>query len=261
VPGGGADVIERTTPGGTMVRVVRYGPGSVQRRHAHERSSMSLVVRGRIEERVGRATEVAGPLSVVVKPAGTEHADTFGLCGAAVLQVILSPEDEARIGEVGCALRAWRWSHADGAVRPLLTLLRSVVEPELERSEIVEDLVIEVLACLNRPPRTGDPPRWLLRARECLDEESASIRALAATHGVHPVHLAREFRRHFGLSPTEHRRRGRLRRAARFLADSDVTLADAALAAGYADQAHMTRELHAAAGLTPRGLRRVTTAA
>jgi AraC family transcriptional regulator len=74
---------------------------------------------------------------------------------------------------------------------------------------------------------------------------------------VHPVHLAREFRRHFGLSPSEHRRRGRLRRAGRLLADSKVTLVDAAMAAGYSDQAHMTRDLRSATGLTPRGLRRM----
>lgn len=249
---------ELRTPGGSVVRVARYPPDTAQPRHAHPHTSVSLVVRGKLEERAGRSVEVAGPLSVVVKPAGAEHADRFGRDGAVLLQLILSPEDEARGGEARDALGRWGWTHAASAARPLLSLLRTLRGVSDGRPEAIDDLLVEALAHLSTTQPAGSPPRWLLRAREALDEEATSTRRLAELSGVHPVHLAREFRRHFGASPSEHRRRGRLRRAARLLVDSDVTLAEAALAAGFADQAHMTREFRAAAGLTPRQLRWVT---
>lgn len=256
---------EVRTGGGSVVRVVHYAPRAVQPRHAHDRTFLSLVVRGNLEERVGRAVQEAGALSVVVKPAGVEHADTFGDRGAVTLQLSLSPADEAAARAEGCRLDAWRWVHAPDSVRPLLGLLRRLHEPDglpaAGAPARPEELVIEAVATLDPLPSAGSPPRWLLRAREALDQDSVSIHDVAGDSGVHPVHLAREFRRHFGVSPSEHRRRGRVRRAGRLLADSDVTLVDAALAAGYADQAHMTRELRAAAGITPRHLRRVATAA
>jgi AraC family transcriptional regulator len=226
---------------------------------------VSLLVRGDLEERVGRRVETAGPLSVVVKPAGVEHADRFGRRGAVAVQVVLSPADE---GWADGAMDAWRWSHAPEAARPLLRLLGALHEPSgpeplLNTSPLppMEDLLCEVLAGLAAGPSRGPSPPWLARACRALDEESASIREVARAIGIHPVHLAREFRRRFGVTPTAYRRRGRVRRAARLLAHSTLPLAETALAAGYADQAHMTRELRAVAGLTPRGLRRLVAAA
>lgn len=256
---------EARTAGGSVIRVRHYAPGTAQPRHAHDRTFLSLVVRGDLEERVGRVAEAAGALSVVVKPAGVEHADAFGRRGAVTLQLQLSAADEANARAEGCRLEAWRWVHAPDSVRPLLGLLWRLREPAdlavAPPGDTLEELVVEAVASLDPPPPAGIPPRWLLRAREALDEGAISIHEVAESLGVHPVHLAREFRRHFGTSPSEHRRRGRVRRAGRLLADSAVPLADAALEAGFSDQAHMTRELRAAAGLTPRRLRRMAAAA
>lgn len=60
-------------------------------------------------------------------------------------------------------------------------------------------------------------PRWLRRCRERLvDESEQALRLgdLAREAGVHPVSLARAFRRHYGLSPGQLQRRGQLNRAA-----------------------------------------------
>jgi len=55
------------------------------------------------------------------------------------------------------------------------------------------------------------------------------------------VHLAREFRRCFGVSITEYVQRRRVRRAAAHVADTPTPLAFVSYLAGYADQSHFCR--------------------
>jgi AraC family transcriptional regulator len=102
-------------------------------------------------------------------------------------------------------------------------------------------------------------PRWLLRAREFLRETNPppKIGEAAAVAGVHPVHLARAFRRHFHSSPGEYLRECRLERAKALLADARRTLADVAFAAGFCDQSELTHAFRRTYGWTPRQFRRL----
>ena len=62
--------------------------------------------------------------------------------------------------------------------------------------------------------------------------------------------LARQFRARFGTSPARFRTMRQLDRV-RGLIEGGASLADAALAAGFADQSHMTRHFKRAYGMTP----------
>ena len=62
--------------------------------------------------------------------------------------------------------------------------------------------------------------------------------------------LARQFRAAFGTSPGRFRTMRQLDQV-RGLVKSGNSLADAALAAGFADQSHMSRQFKRAYGLTP----------
>jgi AraC family transcriptional regulator len=97
-------------------------------------------------------------------------------------------------------------------------------------------------------------PAWLRRVRERLhDECSRDLRlgALAASADVHPVHLARAFRRFFHCTPGDYLRRCRLTRAAALLAQADRPLADIAADSGFFDQAHFARRFKHAYGVSP----------
>jgi AraC family transcriptional regulator len=72
---------------------------------------------------------------------------------------------------------------------------------------------------------------------------------------VHPAHLARAFRQHFRVPLGSYVRRLRLDWAASRLADSAESLANVAVAAGFADQSHLTRAFKRHTGHTPGAYR------
>jgi AraC-like DNA-binding protein len=79
------------------------------------------------------------------------------------------------------------------------------------------------------------------------------IAAVAASHGVSYKQLERVFERDVGLSPKHFARVARLQRAlTSAVRDQELRLASVAAEAGYADQAHLTRDFRALIGRSPR---------
>lgn len=241
----------------------RYAPGTSQPRHAHAVTTVSILLAGSLRERVGQSEQYARPLSVVVKPLDTEHADDFGPDGARLLRITLS-QDAARAALPRAhGLARWRWMDAGPACRPFLRLARALRDPQVT-DDAIERLAWDVLALLEgtRADRVGrDPPGWLANARAALDDDPAPPRLsqLAAHAGVHPIYLARQFRRFYGCSTTDHLQRRRVQRAAALIAAGRLPLARVALAAGYSDQPHMGRVFRRETGLAPGAFRDLTT--
>lgn len=254
-----------------QIRELVYAPGHVQPPHRHDAAGMTLVLSGRIEERVGGREELATALSMVLKPAGIEHANRVGDAGARTLQV-LGVGDLKGTDPIG----RWKWIHGGKAARSLLAVVRLLRAPrtgpaaqtatrgadddlaDSTRSVDAEDRVSDALAALlteARVPRS--PPSWLARLREVLEDTSAMhvpLSALADEVGVHPFSASRAFRRHYGCSISEYRCRLRIQRVAMRLAAAP-SISQAALAAGYADHPHLCRAFRGATGLTPREYR------
>jgi AraC-like DNA-binding protein len=92
------------------------------------------------------------------------------------------------------------------------------------------------------------PPEVALAMRLLVDR---SVEQCAEALGLSSRHLRRLLVRHSGLGPKDHQRVMRLRR---FLV-SEASLAQTALACGYADQPHLTREVTRLCGVGPARLR------
>jgi len=97
------------------------------------------------------------------------------------------------------------------------------------------------------------------RAAALLRDPSARTEAVAADVGLSERQLRRRVRAAAGYGPKTLQRVLRFQRFVRMLdaAAGPPDLASAAAAAGYADQAHLTRECSALSGLTPTALARV----
>jgi AraC family transcriptional regulator len=126
----------------------------------------------------------------------------------------------------------------------------------------IEGLLLELLAVLSRR-RSEDLPEgsapWVGEARDLLHADITSrptLAELAEAVGVHPVTLARTFRRTFGCTVGEYLRRLRIERAAEQLVSGELPLAEIALVAGFADQSHFSNVFRRHTGMSPSAFRR-----
>jgi AraC family transcriptional regulator len=231
-----------------------YRPHLVQERHAHAETTVTLVVSGSLRETVGRAQEIARALSVVIKPGDTEHADQFGERGTRTVQISLAPDEATELRQWEPAARQWRWTHAGPAVPAFLRLLAALRRSPPDDG-LLERGVTDVLSSLREvaDDTRRDPPAWLRRVREEIDDAGSGVRVrdIASRAGVHPVYLARQFRRFFGSSVVSYLQRGRVTRAAELIASSSMPLSTVAFQAGFADQSHLSRSFRAGTGFTP----------
>lgn len=229
--------------------------------HEHASLGLSIVLRGQVEEQVGRTTVQAGTGQLVVKPAGTVHANRFGPAGARLLSIDIHPtvaEDSVRTLK---ALARWRWLRSIAALRIAARTLALARWPEETGGALAATVVLELSELLAEGivrPADRRPSAWLLAVRDRLHAEHASscrVRELASLAGVHPVHLARRFRAQFGCSVTEYLRNLRLHAAAAALADEAQPVGAVAAATGFADQSHLCRVFRSAVGVSPSGYR------
>jgi transcriptional regulator GlxA family with amidase domain len=99
-------------------------------------------------------------------------------------------------------------------------------------------------------------PRVMTAARRLAHAPATPVPALAAAVGLGERHLRRRFLDAVGYGPKTFARVARFRFALALLHAGEPP-AGVAAAAGFADQAHLTRELGALAGRTPGALARI----
>ena len=124
----------------------------------------------------------------------------------------------------------------------------------------IEGLMLELVALTvrNDAPRTKARPGWFDVATDYLESnfrERVSLGTAAQVAGVHPVTLARAFRRYLHCTVGEYVRRMRLDAAAMALSDTQCPIAEIAYASGFADQAHFSNAFRRYSGTTPRRFR------
>jgi AraC family transcriptional regulator len=138
---------------------------------------------------------------------------------------------------------------------PAFLRLLAIVRRSPRDEVAVEQGVTEVLSSLREvaDDTRAEPPVWLSRVREEMDDVGSGVRVrdIAARAGVHPVYLARQFRRFFGSSVVSYLRRQRVTRAADLIASSSLPLSTIAFQSGFADQSHLSRSFRSGTGLTP----------
>jgi AraC family transcriptional regulator len=150
-------------------------------------------------------------------------------------------------------------------VVPLLELYAAFRAAAPERQVLAEVVAFEVARQQRPQPgwKTAKRPGWLSRIAEAAAAgctRPLSLTSLAADAAVHPVYLARVFRRHYTQSIGSFMLQSRLRLAMHRLAMTTEPIARIALECGFADQSHLTRLLHRETGSTPARFRRVACA-
>jgi AraC family transcriptional regulator len=224
---------------------VEHAPGLAIGRHAHDMAKLAILLTGGATERIGQDLVDHRRLDVVAREKFRAHENQYHASGARSLVIEL--DELPRAGQLAPGA-----AHLHGR-----RLAAAFLAPPSARARLVRAAVRDVVAALrDAPPR--QTPAWLDRARELLFAQLAQpprLADLAATVGVHPVHLAQTFRRRWNMTPMGYVRAHRVFRAVELIAGGSA-LADVAAAAGFADQSHMTRAIRDARAASPGALRR-----
>lgn len=200
-------------------------------RHRHQRPYVALVLSGGYEEAGEAGRRRLGPGDVAIHEMFGGHLNAVAPTGARVLNLetgglpggfaaIADPDAVARLAERDAVAAA--------------NLLRANLVP-LAAQEL-------------------DWPDLL--ARDLADDPGLALGDWARARGLAAETLSRGFGRAFGISPKRFRYEGRARAALRAVMAGGAPLADLALEAGFADQAHMSRAVSDLTGLAPGAWRR-----
>jgi AraC family transcriptional regulator len=253
----GAATLRRADSGGFLVSEVAFPPALALPRHHHERACLTVMLDGVFSERIGERDLGCVRGTILAKPPYEPHSDRFGVGGSR--QLIIEP-DQRRLSEI-CALgslfRGITHTQDMLAAAQAARLVDELDTPDSLTPLAVEGFTLELLALLARASGPADaprPPTWLRRVRDLLHEDlhrAHSLAELATLANVHPVYLARAFRRFYGRSIAAYARSLRLEWAASRIAHSDDPLGVIAVRAGFFDQSHFTRWFKRHTGMTP----------
>jgi AraC family transcriptional regulator len=262
-PAGEASRVRRVEVAGFTVTEGAHKHGAELPWHHHETPTICFVLQGSFTEmwRGGSITCTSSTLKIT--PAGERHWDRFSRGDVRGLLIEADDSQVAAIRPYSAVLDE-RVSFQGGLVSGIAWRIYD----EMRRMDAtaplaIEGLLLELVASASRLREqngSSGRPRWLEDARDRIHVQLAarpSLSGLAESVGVHPVTLARAFRRAFGCTVGEYVRSLRIERAARQLADTDLSLAEIALAAGFSDQSHFSNLFRDHTGLSPSKFRRV----
>jgi AraC family transcriptional regulator len=151
----------------------------------------------------------------------------------------------------------------DGVIAARMRALQVELEaPGILRRLYVESLSCEIATYLVRrhapraaaPLRGGLAPRGLREVKEYISEnlsKEITLGDLATIAGVSKAHFCRAFQKSVGVASHRYIVSQRVEVAKRMLVESDLPIAEIALAAGFADQSHFTKHFRYLVGTTP----------
>jgi AraC family transcriptional regulator len=235
-----------------------YRPGLRIGSHAHRCAVFGFILDGFLEQKSSLVDLCCPSGSVFYNPPEVPHTNLTNDSGARCVYMELSPDWLNRADAAGPPLR-------DPASWPntrLRSLARRIYAEWVAKDDLtplmMEGLACELVAELFRARNAVDgpqPPAWLERVRDLVRSsfvEPPSLSELSVEAGVHQVHVARQFRKYYGVTIGEFVRQTRVEFARSRLCSSDSPMVEIALEAGFAHQAHFTTVFKKLMGVTPR---------
>ncbi len=231
-------------------------------RHQHADMHLLLLLDGAYVSSAGGMPAVCVEPVVLLNPPGTEHHDRFRSCDGRFVTLSMSAK--------AFATRCAGLTISDQSIRLPITALPIALRllVELGRWDDASPLALEesvaqlLHAAGTKSARDVTHSPGLRRVIDRLDDcvgVSPSLAELAVLANLHPVYLARAFRRSVGMAPSDYLRRRRAQRALAPIARGEP-LVDVAQAVGYTDQSHLHRCFVREFGITPGALQRLALA-
>lgn len=223
--------------------------------HAHGDWTLMLVDTGAVAYTLGRRDRIADATSATLLPPGVPHDGRAAPRSAGFRKRVVYL-DATWLPEavVGGAVDAPTRVEALAPVRALHAALAAPGD-ELEAENLLALIAAGFAERVARVVRSDAP--LAARLRDLLEARLTDGLTLAAAGellGSHPSHLSRAFSAAYGMPPHQYVMGRRVDAARRRLLDG-ASIADAAAASGFYDQAHLTRQFARVLGTTPARFR------
>lgn len=252
------DWVHRSAGHGRVERIEAYFSGHGYTPHRHDTYAIGFTLAGVQRFHYRRAQRHSLPGTVMVLHPDEQHDGEAGTdAGFRYRMLYVEPSLIQQI------LGGQALPFVDGglsndsrlqtALTPLLSGMNAAIDP-LEEDEALYDLAHALVAIAGRRQVRRLPDLAAIeRARSYMLEsirQTVSLDDLAETSGLDRWQLCRDFRTLYGTSPYRYLTMRRLDLARRLMVTGHA-IAEAALAAGFSDQSHMTRRFASAFGVTP----------
>ena len=239
---------------GLRVQESYYAPNLKLAKHCHSENNAFVVVDGVVVE---NGKHFFHRNAFVYRAGDYQHDSLFGDRTVYILNIAIDDEwIRSRIARPEQVPKVSRLLNANAASlsrRLFYEFLMNDVASALSIESIVLELFAQVCRA-NESNNLESRAKWLDRVREMVHEKAAtglSVGCIANEVGVHPSHLARTFRRVFGVTLGDYLRSTRLDQAAGLLAKSSMSICEVAGKCGFSDQSHLTRLFRRQFGVTP----------
>jgi AraC-like DNA-binding protein len=252
----GETLWERAIPG-LRLTLSAYQPCCAQPWHRHTYPTFFLLLAGDHSDHTRQNVHRQSEFTFVFHPATTEHAGELGPGPTRGLNIEYQTSWLERHQLAERDLHEYRTLQSAHVRLIALRLLATAFQPGGKRVDAdLETQAFELLVPLiSRTATEARMPGWFSKAEDFMQasfRDPISLRDVADEVGVHPVYLARVFRRVRRCTVSEYLRMLRLTEAGRLVLQG-ASLAQAAYAAGFADQAHFSRCCSATLGFSPKG--------
>jgi len=223
--------------------------------HSHQRAYFCLILDGTSTQTFGSNARLRKPMMTLFYPPDELQSETFGTGGGRIFNIEVDSRWLINFRKYS-VIKDESTCFPGGSVTWLMMrLYEEFLGNNHVSSLAIEGLTLEIIAEASRKSMSNNgSARWLEQARDILHEQFAdntSLASIAGIVGVHPVHLASAFRKHYRCTVGDYRRRLRIEYACRELSRSNLSLAEIALAAGFSHQAHFSRIFKRLMGITP----------
>ncbi len=227
--------------------------------HDHVLPCFTLTDKCVYREQLGSKTFHHAVNTIIWRPGEISHADGMASANGRMFSVYL--KDELMRQFADCTKTPAEFSENNSYLVFLARQLRNEFRNWSQGSELIaEGLVLEMLGHAAKADTRVRKvaPLWLDRIVEKLECEflqDHTNAVLAHEAGVHPVHLSRAFRKHYGKSIGKFIKEKRVHHAMLLIEHGRITLAEIASESGFSDQSHLSRGFKEVVGITPGAFR------
>lgn len=212
--------------------VLNHAPYETHERHRHRAGFLAMVLEGGYTEVGDTGVWVLQQGDVIAHAPFEAHHNYVGSRGAKVLLLPLvacSSSPLRSVSDIDLVVRL--------ASRCVSEAAQYVVRESDQKSQPLTDQIDLLAYHIRRDP-------------------SLRLDHWCETNGAAPAVVSRNFRKRFQCSAQQYRLASKVRLAIDAITRSDRSLISIAHECGFADQAHMSRAVHAHTGLTPTMLRK-----